>query len=253
MLSEFFDIVSISSIITVAGIAINNICASARQKEDRSIKLKMSLIEDVYERYSAISKEYIELFSSFETMLFEIHEEMLYSGTDIKKQKFFMDLYELSKKAVLFATYKNKIIAAFDMQISADELAKSIVQVTKKMRTYGNTIEFITKLFVVKYYETNDIELTSRFVIAELEDLVASIDNSNNQKATKKNQCSGQQECAIKDYDRLYVDLTKKDKTMISSRIMAIITEYSNDLFCNSVVPLDDFEEQLSRSLSLLV
>ena len=88
-------IASLPSIIAALGIIINNNRASARQRKDRSIKIQLDIIEDIYKKFNEISNEYITMAPSVKGKLFEIQEEIIYIGSDNIIQKYIFELYEI--------------------------------------------------------------------------------------------------------------------------------------------------------------
>ncbi len=71
---------------------INNSRASSRQKSDRSIKMKLELLESIYRDFDEISDNYIMIMSSLEKRLFTIQEEILESGSDNKLYSYVLEL-----------------------------------------------------------------------------------------------------------------------------------------------------------------
>ena len=121
-LQLFFSgaVASLPSIIAACGIVINNHRASLRQKRDRNIKLELDIIEDIYEKYDVIRKEYIDIMSSTRTNTTRIMQELLYSGQETFKQEYDAKLEEMLKNALFLSVYKRKILEACNIEIDAD-------------------------------------------------------------------------------------------------------------------------------------
>ena len=161
-------VVSLPSILAAAGILINNSRASSRQKSDRSIKMKLELLEGIYSNFDDISDKFLLTMSSIEKRLFNIQEEVLENASDNELQRYALEMNELAKESLFLAVHKRKILDTYKIKIDADELAEYVVEVTKRIITCADMIVFVTKLYAVKYYETADKSLATQAVIQEL-------------------------------------------------------------------------------------
>lgn len=249
-------VASLPSIIAAVGILINNNRASARQKNDRNIKMKIDLLERIYGTFIDINDSYIDIMSSIEIRFYSIQEEILKSGTENNLQNYVLELNELAKKSVLFAVHKRKVLDLYKIKVDADELAHYIFDVTKEIVSYADAIAFITKLFVIKYYETADSELTTKAVVQELKNEV--------EKSKLYNQCKDALDVhiqymdsprreLIKDYTSILTTFDDIEKRKISSSISPVIKAYLDNLNKYDSEPIEEFEKQLVMALKKLV
>lgn len=249
-------VVSLPSIIAAFGILINNCRASSRQKSDRSIKMKIEILESIYRDYDEISDNYILIMSSLEKRLFKIQEEILESGSDNELYSYVLEMNEMAKKAVFLAVHKRKILDIYKMKVDADKLAYYVVEVTKRIIAYADVIALVTKMYVVKYFETADKGLATQAVIEELK--------KENERSELYSQYKDVLDVyfqdmkdprreLVKGYNSALVTLDDKEKRDIYSSVSLVTKTYIDDLNKYGTEPFDQFEEQLVLAMKKLV
>lgn len=249
-------VVALPSIIAALGILINNCRASSRQKGDRSIKLKLELLEGIYSKFDDISDDFILIMSSIEKRLFIIQEDVLENGSDNELQTYVLEMNEIAKKAVFLAVHKRKTLDIYKMKIDADELANYVVEVAKRIITYADVIVFVTKLFVVKYYETADKELATQAVIQELKKEMERSKLCNQYKDVfdvHLQYLEDPRRELVKGYNSALVTFDDKEKSSISSSVSLVTKAYIDELNKYGTEPFDRFEEQLVLTMKKLV
>lgn len=247
--------ISLSAVIALFGILVNNMRATARQKKDRNIKMKVELLERIYSTYDDISDNYIEIQASLDSRLFDIQHEILEKGVEHEYQKYVMEMYEFTKKSLLFAVHRTKILDMYKIKVDAEELAYFIVDFTRTVGIYTDVMVFITKLYVVKYNETSDYELATRMVIKELE---AERDNLEEYLQCKdvleahKRYLNNSRRKVVKDYNDLLEHLDNTEKREISLRVSNVIEGYLKELRKFGIEPFDELEEQIVKAIKKL-
>lgn len=194
--------------------------------------------------------------SSLEKHLYEIQEEILEKGTDNALQNYVLEMNELSKKAVFLAVHKRKILDIYRIKVDADELAKHILEVTKKIVIYADTIAFVTKLYVVKNYETTDKETATQAVIQELKNEVdrrALSDQYGDALDVYLQDMENPRKELVKDYNSALITFDDQEKRNISSRVSLVTRIYISELNKIGFEPLDKFEEQIVTAIKKLV
>jgi len=249
-------VVSLPSIIAAAGILINNSRASSRQKSDRSIKMKLELLEGIYSNFDDISDKFVLTMSSIEKRLFNIQEEVLENASDNELQRYVLEMNELAKESIFLAVHKRKILDTYKIKIDADELAKYVVEVTKRIITCADMIVFVTKLYVVKYYETADKSLATQAVIQELKKEKERGELYNQYKDVfdvYMQDMENPRRNLIKEYDSFLVTFDDKEKSSICSSVSLVTKAYIDELNKYGAEPFDQFEDQLVKAINKLV
>ena len=242
-------VITLPSIVAAIGIIVNNIKASSRQKRDRSIGFDLELIEALYERYDNVSKEYIEIVSSISFRLYNIQEEIIYHGTDNELQRYISEVQDFVKRSLFFALYKSKVIEMRRMGISSDELVHSIIDLSQDIVSYARTVSYTSKLYVVKYSDINDINLTREVVVEVLKSKCNFEKNSEHSTGVVEDYLREEE---IKDFGRLVKQLSESEKRAISAEIKRIIREYETSINTETKF-LDDYEEQINRALKRVI
>ena len=250
-------VASLPSIIAAIGIIVNNWRASSRQKKDRSIKLKTDLIEKVYEEYNSLANNYLEIVEGFRRRLLSIHREVLFVGTEDELKNYLLELKELQKKAIFFAAYRYTMIDAYNLDISADEMVKSIIESANKTILSASLVAYITKLFVTDYRRTKDFEITRENVVSDIRDKNGFTDYYKSnidswgipillQEEINKNDL-------IKNYREQRECLDNHILGLLNESIMKVIEKYVDSLECSCSEALDLYEEKLAASMKQLI
>lgn len=247
-------VASLPSIVAVVGIVINNTRASSRQNKDRNIRIKMDLVNDIYKFYNDLSKKYIEMISSVERQLYDIQEEIIYSGTDNCKQRYYSELYEISKQALFLAVYKRKIIDVYELRIDADELAKHICDVVKQIQTYASVIVYISKLYIVEFYKIGNSDLVTEMVINELKADSERIEETKDCREACQilyDLVGNPSEEKVKNWNVYLDSFSEDEKRRISAGVKFIIRSYVKEID-NKAQFFTDFEEQIANEVKRL-
>ena len=250
-----FILMYISPIVALLAIVINNVTAYCRQKSERSIKFKIDTLESVYSIYNLISEDFLVLLSSVNSRLISIHEEILFFGTENKRYEYEAELDELYKRALFLAVYKKRVIEALKINLNADELALFISDIIREIKSYISVVSYITKLFVVKYYEFVDIEKATETVVMELHQELEMREKLNN-KEIQQSQLDDflfMKKEMIKEYNTIVVTFDSIERHKISSRVKLIINEYLSKLEAHGIKPIEDFDIQISNAIKSLV
>ena len=244
-------VTSLPSIVAAIGIIVNNLRASSRQKLDRRIKYDIDLIETICNKYDEVSNEFIILMSEVETRLYDVQEEIIHYGTDNESQRFMAETMEVVQKTLFLATYKNRIKKARNIKIDSEKLVKGMVDSAERIMVYIRVITYISKLFVVKYHETLDMDITRKEVIEVLKKEVSILDFDYSDMDIRKKKSYylyDSREETIRNYGDYINSIEDSDKRKISSMMKEIIREFTDKATFDCFF-LDEYEQQINNAL----
>ena len=162
----------------------------------------------------------------------------------------------MAKESLFLAVHKRKILDTYKIKIDADELANYVVEVTKRIITYADMIVFVTKLYVVKYYETGDKSLATQAVIQELKKEKERGELYNQYKDVLDvymQDMENPRRNLIKKYDSFLVTFDDKEKSSICSSVSLVTKAYIDELNKYGTEPFEQFEYQLVNAINKLV
>ncbi len=140
----------------------------------------------------------------------------------------------MAKKTIFLAVHKRKILDIYKMKVDADKLAYYVVEVTKKIIAYAEVIAFVTKMYVVKYFETADKELATQAVIEELKKEKERSELYNQYKDVLDvyfQDMKNPRRELVKGYNSAQVTLDNKEKSGISSSVSLVTKTFIDDLY----------------------
>lgn len=247
---------ALPAIIAAMGIVINNLRASARNKKDRSIKKKIDIVDEIYNEFIEITKKYIYLSASFSSEMFLAQEELIQYGVDTHSTKIKNEWFELSKKAIYLASSRQLFLKEFNIQIDADELAKTITKHSNKIDSYINVIVYVTKLYIVIFYDTGDLDSTDKLVIEELKKELEERNNSYDNELLDivEDYCGSHKKEKIMQFDKAIEAFSDEEKRKISAGIKFVIRMMANELKDKDVLDsFDIFENQVIKEFKKLL
>ena len=258
-LSAFLQglIASLPSIIAVVSLLVNNSKADIRLRKDKEKTFELSLIESLYTEYNCIVNQYIGILAESRTNISNIAEEIVFFGTETRKQLYQNELYGFCKRAVYLAIYKRKAFDEFGINIDPEEMSKKIVNDISRIIIYTSVVLHISKLFVIYYGELHDEDVVRQKVIEEL---------TKKADALFINSILTEKECnkmcrnidfeaynMNKQFEENYILLSERAKRKICSNISLVIDAYSEEISNCNTDELDILEKQIVENIKLLV
>lgn len=250
-------VASLPSIIAVVSLLVNNAKADSRQRKDKEKSFELSLIESMYTEYNDIVNQYIGIITESRTRITNIVEEIVFCGTELKKQLYQDELLSFCKRVVYLARFKRKAFDEFEIKIDPDGMANIIVNDISRIIVYTSVVVYISKLFVVFYGELHDEDAVRQKVIEELtkkvdvlfiNDILSETECKNNRR-----NIDYESDNMNKQFEENYILLCEREKRMVCSNISVVIDSYSERISNCNTEEIDVLEEQIVGNIKRLV
>lgn len=250
-------VASLPSIIAVVSLLVNNAKADSRQLKDKEKSFELSLIESMYTEYNDIVNQYIGIITESRTRITNIVEEIVFCGTELKKQLYQDELLSFCKRVVYLAIFKRKAFDEFEIKIDPDGMAKNIVNDISRIIVYTSVVVYISKLFVVFYGELHDEDAVRQKVIEELTKkadvlFINDILSETECKNIRRN-IDYESDNMNKQFEENYILLCEREKRMVCSNISVVIDSYSERISNCNTEEIDVLEEQIVGNIKRLV